>query len=175
MQHAYDLHITSWRCQTNKHTHTHTHTLQGWSVDPMEDVILIHRFLAARSTVRLSESLAIGKSFSLVWWSPVVMVTAQASVVILLSLHLKARGWAKALMFRGWLSTGSHSAPCWWWTTGPKQLSRVGMLTQWRMSFWHTYTHTHTHISIHTYTQARTHTNTHSIFVCFVLAAIYFN
>ena len=28
----------------------------------MEDVILTHRVLAARSTVRLSESLAIGKS-----------------------------------------------------------------------------------------------------------------
>ena len=47
-------------------------------------------------------------------------------------------------MFRGWLSTGSHSAPCWWWPTRPKQLSRVGVLTQWRLSFWHTHTHTHT-------------------------------
>ena len=48
--------------------------------------------LAARSTVRLSESLAVGKSFSLVLWSLVVMVTAQASVVILLNLHPQARG-----------------------------------------------------------------------------------
>ena len=61
----------------------HTHQVQGWSVDPMEDVILTHRVLAARSTVRLSESLALCKSFSLVLWSLVVMVTAQASVVIL--------------------------------------------------------------------------------------------
>ena len=38
--------------------------VQGWSVDPIEDVILTHRVLAARLTVRLSESLAIGKSFS---------------------------------------------------------------------------------------------------------------
>ena len=68
--------------------------VQGWSVDPMEAVILTHRVLAARSTVRLSESLAVGKSFSLVLWSLVVMVTAQASVVILLSLHPQARGWA---------------------------------------------------------------------------------
>ena len=68
--------------------------VQGWSVDPMEDVILTHRVLAATSTVRLSESLAVGKSFSLVLWSLslVVMVTAQASVVILLSLHPQARG-----------------------------------------------------------------------------------
>ena len=66
--------------------------VQGWSVDPMEAVILTHRVLAARSTVRLSESLAVGKSFSLVLWSLVVMVTAQASVVILLSLHPQARG-----------------------------------------------------------------------------------
>ena len=59
----------------------------------MEDVILTHRVLAARSTVRLSESLAVGKSFSaLVLWSLVVMVTAQASVVVLLSLHPQARG-----------------------------------------------------------------------------------
>ena len=53
----------------------------------MEDVILTRRVLAARSTVRLSEFLAIGKSFSLVLWSFVVMVTAQASVVIMLRLH----------------------------------------------------------------------------------------
>ena len=66
--------------------------VQGWSVDPMEDVILTHRVLAARSTVRLSESLAVGKSFSLVLWSLVVMVTAQASGVILLSLRPQARG-----------------------------------------------------------------------------------
>ena len=58
----------------------------------MEDVILTHRVLASRSTVRLSESLAVGKSFSLVLWSLVVMVTAQASVVILLSLHPQAGG-----------------------------------------------------------------------------------
>ena len=31
--------------------------VQGWSVDPMEDVILTHRALAVRLTVRLSESL----------------------------------------------------------------------------------------------------------------------
>ena len=54
--------------------------------------MLTHRVLAARLTVRLSESLAIGKTFSLVSWSLVVMVTAQASVVILLSLHPQARG-----------------------------------------------------------------------------------
>ena len=68
--------------------------VQGWSVDPMEDVTLnlTHRVLAARSTVQLSESLAIGKSFSLVLWLLVAMVTAQASVVILLSLHPQARG-----------------------------------------------------------------------------------
>ena len=66
--------------------------VQGWSVDPMEAVILTHRVLAARSTVRLSESLAVGKSFSLVLWSLVIMVTAQAIVVILLSLHPQARG-----------------------------------------------------------------------------------
>ena len=40
--------------------------VQGWSVDPMEDVILTHWVLAARSTVQLSESQATGKSFSLV-------------------------------------------------------------------------------------------------------------
>ena len=68
--------------------------LQGWSVDPMEDVILTHQVLAARSTVRLFESLTIGKSFSLVLCLLVVMVTAQASVVILLNLHPQARGWA---------------------------------------------------------------------------------
>ena len=68
--------------------------VQGWSVDPMEDVILTHRVLVptGKSTVRLSESPAIGKSFSLVLWSLVVMVTAQASVVILLSLHSQATG-----------------------------------------------------------------------------------
>ena len=66
--------------------------VHGWSVDPMEAVILTHRVLAARSTARLSESLAVGKSFSLVLLSLVVMVTAQASVVILLSLHPQARG-----------------------------------------------------------------------------------
>ena len=31
-------------------------------------------------------------------------------------------------MFRRWLSTGSHSAPCWWWPTWTKQLSRVALL-----------------------------------------------
>ena len=63
----------------------------------MEDVILTHRVLAARSTAWLSESLAIGKSFSLILWSFVVMVTAQASVVILPCLHPQARAEHKPL------------------------------------------------------------------------------
>ena len=71
--------------------------VQGWSVDPMEDAILTHRVLATRSTVRLFEFLTIGKSFSLVLCLLVVMVTAQASVVILLNLHPQARAEHKPL------------------------------------------------------------------------------
>ena len=45
----------------------------------MEDVILTHRVLEARSTLQLSDSLVImviGKSLTLVLWFFVVVVTA---------------------------------------------------------------------------------------------------
>ena len=45
--------------------------------------------------------------------------------------------------YSGWLSSGSHSAPCLWWPNWPKQLPRVGFSTQLAdVIFWHTYTHT---------------------------------
>ena len=61
---AFNSELTSIVTKPHKQTHTHA---------------------------RLSKSLAIGKSFSLVLWSLVDMVTAQANVVILLSLHPQAR------------------------------------------------------------------------------------
>ena len=52
--------------------------------------------------------------------------------------HTHTKLWASAIMFRGWPSRGSHSVPDWWWPRGPKQLSKVGVLTQWRMSLFDT-------------------------------------
>ena len=52
----------------------------------MKVVILTHRVLAARSTVRLSECLAVGKSFSLVLWSLVVVIVVVVVVVVVVVL-----------------------------------------------------------------------------------------
>ena len=119
--------------------------VQGWSVDPMEAVILTHRVLAARSTVWLSESLAVGKSFSLVLWSLVVMVTAQASVVILLlaptSKGLSISPYVQRLTLH-WITLSTllmmaHKAETavQGWSVDPME---AVILT-------HTHTHTHTH------------------------------
>ena len=75
------------------------------------------------------------------------MVTAQAIVVILLRLHPQARVMSTGYIMYSRLSSGSHSAPCWWDDQNSCPGLELWPNERYHLFFTHlcTFTHTHKH------------------------------